>query len=133
MGIAVYGPFHCREDPKDTLSVSYTIHTLSSEIERSNVEPGLHTETGFKEEVQLGREANETYLATSAVKELARIGVDIVHSMNSNETEVGNSGDNSVSTSNTNSKQSLLHNNLAFQGSVPEAHVTNDAKSQKAS
>ena len=83
---ALYGLFHCsRNESEDTLSVSYTIHTLSTEFERRNVVPGLRTERGFKEEVQLGRETTENYLATSAAKELADMGIDIPLNMESGE------------------------------------------------
>ena len=75
---ALYGLFHCnRNETEDTLSVFYTVHTLSTEFERRSVQPGLQAEEGFKEEVQLGRETTENYLATSAAKELAEMGINI--------------------------------------------------------
>jgi len=74
---AMYGLFHCVKEPEDTLSVFYTIHTLSTEFERDNVQTDLLTERGFMEEVQLGKETTENYLATSAAKELLELGIDI--------------------------------------------------------
>ena len=85
---ALYGIVHCKCDKiEDTLSVFYTIHTLSTEFEGRNVQPSLWAEEGFKEEVQLDTTYN--YIATAAAKELADIGIDIRNLQPSLQAEEG--------------------------------------------
>ena len=75
---AMYSLFHCSlEEPDDTFTVAFIIFTLSTEFESENVQPGLEVERGFKKEVQLGREVMASYVATSAVKDLASLGIDM--------------------------------------------------------
>ena len=77
---AVYGIFHCVRGSNETVTFTYTINTLSTQIKRKlqSEIPKVHILPGIQKSTSCGTEEMFDYLITSAVQEMKSHGVDLL-------------------------------------------------------
>lgn len=68
---AIYALLHCVRESDGTLTVTYTIRTLTVLVARQNIQPGIRAETGVQRSLQLAS------IVESSIQELQRRGVEL--------------------------------------------------------
>lgn len=68
---ALYGIFHCISASDDTFSIAYSIHTLSTQMTRTDVQSDIFWKPDVLKEVKFG------YLAEATLNELRGMGVPV--------------------------------------------------------
>ena len=73
---SIFGLFHCAREKHGTLSVFYTVHFLSFELERDEVYLELQTQPGVFVDDRTGKD-QRAMMARSAIRVLHGMGVDL--------------------------------------------------------
>ena len=85
--VAIYGIFHCVRGSNGTVTFTYVINTLSTQIKRK-LQSKVHILPGIQESTSYGTEEMADYLIRSAVQEMTSHGVDLLPFLNQGSSSI---------------------------------------------